>query len=152
MKTTRTLRRGSILLLVLIIVPVLSLAAYSFTHWMCAEASGSVAHLRSTQALWIAHSGVDYIQALLSDPDNLVPGALNLCGDDASEFGKILVAPQFRSTEGYFSIVAPSLQPNTPAIRYGLVNESARIPLHLPAVILQGSTDDQEQRLMRSRI
>ena len=148
MKNSRHPRRGSILLLVLIVVPVLALAAYSFTHWMRAEASGSVAHLRSTQSLWLAHSGVEHVRALLSDPANLEPGALNLFDNDSNEFAKLLVAPDFRSTQGYFSIVAPSLTPNTPEIRYGLVNESAKIPLHLPAVLLQGSIENQQQRLM----
>lgn len=141
-------RRASILLLVLIIVPVLALAAYSFTHWMRAEATGSVAHLRATQSLWLAHSGVEYTRALLSDPANLVPGALNLFDNDSNQFAKIVVAQDFRSAQGFFSIVSPSRTSNTQEIRYGLVNESAKIPLHLPAVILRGSTDDQRLRLM----
>jgi hypothetical protein len=139
-------RQASILLLVLIIVPVLALAAYSLSQWMRAEASGSIAHGRSTQALWLAHSGVEHLQAFLSDPANLSPGAVDL-SNDPSLFSRILVAPEYRSTQGFFSVIGRPLVPQTTDIRYGLVNESAKIPLHRRRVLFQGNPAEQRERL-----
>lgn len=147
MKRFAPTRRGSILLLVLVMVPALALAAYSFTHWMRAEARGSVAALSATQAQWLAHSGIEYVQAVLSDPARTEPGAEDL-ENNLQLFSRIVVAPQFRSQQGFFSIVAPSLVPQSSEIRYGLMNESAKIPLHRRRYLLQGKIEEQRERLL----
>lgn len=140
------LRQGSILLLVLIIIPVLALGAYSYTHWMRSEARGAMAHLQMSQSLWLAHSGIEQTQALLSDPANTEPGAIEL-ENNPSLFSKVVVTPEFRSSQGMFSLVAPPLEANSSNIRYGLTNESAKIPLHRRSILFQGSEDQQRERL-----
>ncbi|MBY0585716.1 general secretion pathway protein GspK [bacterium] len=139
-------RRGSILLLVLIIIPVLSLGAYSFTHWMRSEARGAMTHLQTTQSLWLAHSGVEQAQALLSDANTIEPGAVDL-EDNPSLFSRILVAPEFRSMQGMFSLIGPPREVDSSNIRYGLTNESAKIPLHRKSLLFSGKEDDQRLRL-----
>lgn len=141
-------RRGSILLLVLFIIPVLALGAYSFTHWMRAEAEGAVTHLELTQARWLAHSGIERVQALLSDPALLEPGAVDLV-NSPEEFARVVVTSTFRNKQGAFSIVAPPLVPTSRDIRYGLENESAKIPLHRRQMLLRGDPDEQRERLMQ---
>jgi hypothetical protein len=146
-RSPTTRRTGSILLLVLIVIPVLSLGAYSFTHWMRSEARGAMSHLQTTQALWLAHSGVEHAQAMLSDPSVTEPGAVEL-ENNPSLFSRILVTPDFRSSQGMFSLIAPPLEANSSTIRYGLTNESAKIPLHRRSVLFRGSEDEQRDRLL----
>ena len=139
-------RRGSILLLVLIIIPVLTLGAYSFTHWMRSEARGAMTHLQSTQALWLAHSGIEQAQALLSDPATVEPGSMDL-ENNPGQFSRVVVVADFRSTQGMFSLIGPPREAGSFDIRYGLTNESAKIPLHRKSILFQGKEEEQRDRL-----
>ena len=148
MKRTVARRRASALLLVLIVVPILTLGAYSFTHWMEAEGRGAAAHIEMTQARWLVHSGIEYVRALLSNPAVFEPGAIDLW-DNPSAFARVRVVENFRGREGAFSIVAPILESRSREIRYGLENESGKIPLHRRRMLLEGDQEDQRERLMQ---
>src|SRR5262245_46585846 len=62
-------RRGVVILAVLIVVMLLSLAAYQYSELMMAEYKATVSYTRSIQARAAAESGVNYAAMLLSDPN-----------------------------------------------------------------------------------
>src|SRR5256885_6832338 len=106
---TRCARRGSALILTLIVVAMLTLGAAAFFQRMFAEHQAERAHGQQLQAVNLAESGVEYIKVLLNkDPTEI----LNQGGLYANPnlFQSILVnddsIPAFR---GRFTIVAPDL-------------------------------------------
>ncbi|MFO0944694.1 MAG: type II secretion system protein GspK [Planctomycetota bacterium] len=128
-RTTRT-RRGAVLLLVLVMVPILALGAYAFTHWMRAEARGASVQAKRMQARWLADSGIEWTRALLADPANLLPGGVDLENNTAQFAGQPVYQENNQQTSGRFSLVAPLEDGTDRAIRFGIVHESAKIPLH----------------------
>ena len=59
-------RRGVVLLAVLLIVVVLSLAAYQYGEWMTSEYQAADAYTRTAQAHALAESGVHYVAAMIA--------------------------------------------------------------------------------------
>src|SRR5579885_1365908 len=64
-------RRGVVLLSVLVVLVLLSLAAYQYSELMVAESRAADSYSRSAQAHGFAESGVWYAAALLSNPDEV---------------------------------------------------------------------------------
>ena len=64
-------RPGVVLISVLIVVALLSLAAYHFSERMMAEYQAMDSYTRTAQAKSLADSGIHYTAALLSDPDSV---------------------------------------------------------------------------------
>jgi type II secretory pathway component PulK len=62
-------RQGVVLLAVLVVVAVLTLAAYQYSDMMLSEYKASDAYTRSTQARAAAESGIHYAAAILSSSD-----------------------------------------------------------------------------------
>src|SRR6516162_2601427 len=62
-------RNGTVLLTVLVVLVVLTLAAYQFSEMMLAEYKAADSARRQAQARALADSGVWYAAALLSSPD-----------------------------------------------------------------------------------
>ena len=123
-------RRGAVLLLVLVVVPVLALGCYGFTHWMRAEARASSVTVQQIQACWLAESGIELVRALLADPETLVPGTLNL-DDNPSELGAQIIFEGINGRAGMVSLVVSNTEGTDSQIQFGLVSESAKIPLHV---------------------
>ena len=72
-KTTRSPRRGSMLVLTLIVIALLTLGAMAFFERMFAENRASRAHGRQLQSRHLAESGIEYVKALLmQDPKILL--------------------------------------------------------------------------------
>src|SRR5205823_12116671 len=65
----RNARRGLVLVLVLIVIAMLSLGAYSFTNLMLAHHEAAVMTGRQTQARSLVDSGVTAVQLFLSQPE-----------------------------------------------------------------------------------
>src|SRR4051812_34286148 len=65
-RTPATSRRGFVLLAVLVVIVLLSLAAYRYNDLMTAEARATASVARSVQARSFADSGVAYTMALLA--------------------------------------------------------------------------------------
>ena len=64
-------RKGLVLVAVLVVLVLLTLAAYQFAELMSAEYRAAESHTRSLQARTCAESGIHYAAALLADPQNL---------------------------------------------------------------------------------
>src|SRR5262245_4462230 len=65
--STRDPRRGVALIAVLVVVAILALAAYRFSHLMQAWSLAAYSHTRSVQSLAGAQSGINYVAALLAN-------------------------------------------------------------------------------------
>ncbi len=120
------------MLLALIVIVLLTLGAVTFFERMFVEHQASRAHLRQTQARYLAESGIEFIRTLtMQDPQILIQSGgvysnpalfrSNLVIDDelAAFRGRFVVISPATSGAGYYS-----------GIRYGLENESARLNLN----------------------
>jgi hypothetical protein len=125
-------RRAVVLLVVLVVVAALSLAAYQYSDLMLTEYHSADTTVRTTQARAFAESGVQYVAALLSNPDNLTTVLQGNPYDNPAAFQNVLIqpsdAPRF---QGRFSAVAPPYATTgaagTSTFYYGVVDESSRI-------------------------
>jgi hypothetical protein len=121
----RRRRRGAVLLLVLVVIPVLAFGAYSFTHFMRAESRSSQVDRRQAQARWLADSGLHLALAILTDPASFDPNEIDLF-DAPGIFAEQVVSTERDGSRGLVSVVAPY----DDGSRFGLLSESAKIPLH----------------------
>jgi len=138
---TETTRHGSILLAVLVVIALLSLGAYTFTEVMVSEAEGTAMFARRVQARYLADSGVDLVCAVLASGTSDVD-----LYDNPELFQNQLVVDSERLRgQGYFSVVAPVVSDTSGrSIRFGLVDESAK--LNLNTLLSNESSDPEEVR------
>ncbi|MFO0967073.1 MAG: type II secretion system protein GspK [Gemmataceae bacterium] len=123
-------RRGVVLLAVLVVLVLLSLAAWQYSDLMVAETQASDNYHKSARVKAIADSGVHYAAALLSNPDNLQ----NVLGgnpfDNQGAFSHIPVPGDDGKPMGFFTLVAPANdidENNSAAYRNGVMDETAKI-------------------------
>ena len=133
-------RSGAVLLLVLVLVPVLALGGYAFTHWMRAEARASVVALRQVKARWLADSGIDLALAYLSDPQNFEPGEIDW-EDDSQRFAAQLIYEDANGLRGLVSLIVSAEDGS--GVTYGMENQSAKIPLHNSQLVVKWKEDNQ---------
>src|SRR5262245_55697946 len=119
--TDRDQRQGVVLLAVLVVVVLLTLAAFQFSELMMSEfrAANSVAN--AAQARAFAESGVNYTAMLLSDPTAFNDMLGGNPYDNEAAFRDILVGGKRQGARaGYFSVVAPlGLDDTGSGFRYG---------------------------------
>lgn len=125
-------RHGVVLLAVLIVVVVMTLAAYQYSEWVMAEFKAADSYTRTAQARAMALSGIHYAAATLSNTDSYANLLGNNPFDNPQVFQNIIVqqseTPRF---QGRFSLVAP-LDADAPttgaqAFRYGVIDETGKI-------------------------
>ena len=122
-------RRGSILVIVLVVVALLSLGAYTFSEMMMIEAQATGMYGRQVQTRAMADSGVELVSALLGD--SLDPRDIGLYHDPDQFRAVTVIDGGNPALSGRFSVVAPiEADPNYRQIRFGLIDESARINLN----------------------
>ena len=142
-------RTGSALIVVLVLIVLLSLAAYTFSETMIVENQASEFASRQAQARAYAESGVEYAAAVLGS----LPAegtVLNLY-HEPSQFAAVLVqdagAPQ---TRGRFTFVAPvETDSASQRVRAGLVDESGKLNLN---AVLSYELEEEEVRGMFASI
>lgn len=135
-------RSGSVLLLTLIVVAMLTFGAMAFFERMFAEHRASRAHGRQIEARLLADSGVEYLKyVLLQDPTVLYESGGTFNNSDVMR-GVLVVDDEQAAFRGRFTVLAPGLSDYGyyHGIRYGLENESSR--LNLNTVLL---ADDYEE-------
>lgn len=128
-------RPAVVLLAVLIVVVVMTLAAYQYSEWVTAEYKAADAFSRTAQARSLALSGVNFAAAALSNPETYSSTLGNNPFDNSQVFQSVLVqeheVPRF---QGRFSLVSP-LDPDTStsssqAFRYGVTDECGKININ----------------------
>ncbi len=135
-------RRGSVLLIVLVVVAMLSLGAYTFSELMVAEVDATAMYGRGVQARALADSGVELAAAMLGDRSEITEE--NFYHDPEMFQGMLLTDATAARGRGRFSIVAPLENDSTAeGVRFGLMDESAKLN---PAALLKLNLDDEEAR------
>ncbi|MGD9857249.1 MAG: general secretion pathway protein GspK [Planctomycetaceae bacterium] len=140
-------RRGTVLIVVLVVIVLLSLAAYTFSELMIAEVEATERFGRAAAARAFADSGVELAAAWLGAPD--VENPENLY-HNPSLFGGVLVLDnEVDRGRGRISLVAPvEADPQSRGLRYGLIDESARInPNAIPGFQLD---EDRAREILMS--
>ena len=128
-------RRGIVLFMVLMILVVLTLAAYRYSELMEGEFRVADSIARSLEAQALADSGIQYTAALLSNAGTFSSVLNSAPWDNPAAFQGILVQPndhpKFR---GRFSIVSPPGPDEAPsgstAFHYGVTDEGGKINLN----------------------
>lgn len=138
-------RRGSVLLLVLVVVVMLTLAAYNFSELMLTEMEAAAVHADDVQARLLTDSAAEYVAVLLANRTSLQEE--NLQHNPELFQGVEVVPAEVSGRRGRFSIIAPVEQdPQARGIRYGLIDESAK--LNLNALQKLQLDEDQSRNLL----
>jgi hypothetical protein len=138
-------RTGSALIIVLIVVVLLSLGAYTFLDSMLLERRAADFSARTAQSRALADSGVEYAAAMLGNPTDIE--SENLYHNPESFAGVTLLEATTATDRGRFTIIAP-LENDTSGkgIRYGLIDESSKLSINtISALELE---EDQEHLML----
>lgn len=144
-------RRGVVLLAVLVVVVLLSLAAYQFSELMMAEYKATDSYVRSAQAKAYADSGVHYLAAALSNPSTLAGTLNNNPYNNPGAFQGVIVDPNAKTRmRGKFTILT-LLDPDDPnfgiqGFRPGVSDESGKINLN--AILQWGGNGQQAHDIL----
>ena len=130
--------------MVLVVVTLLSLAAYTFSELMVVESRASRQFARDAQARELANSAIDYVAAQIGAPEVDEGDRPNYYHNPALFAGISVVTSDFAEGQGWFSVIAPS-EADSASIRFGLTNESARLNLN---TLLAYDLDEETQRMM----
>lgn len=126
-------RRGSVLIIVLVTVVILSLSAYTFTALMRTEEEAARLMTRRVQSKYLVESGVDFVRLFLSQTDEAIRERGGLW--DNPVFSNVLVAadPNRPNQVGRFTVITSNLNEEGIAdgFRYGLTDESAKLNLNV---------------------
>ncbi len=137
------------LVIVLVVIAVLSLAAYSFTELMLTENQAAHVVGRQAQTRALVLSAADMLRVYLSQTPDAITQAGG-CYDNPSTFQSVLVmddgTPRGR---GRFTVIAPKIENgNVTGVRYGLENESAKLNLNALVQMDKENPGIGEQLLM----
>jgi len=139
-------RRGVVLLAVLIVIVVLSLAAYKYNDWMASEYRAADSAVRASQARAFAMSGVHFTAALLAS------NADDLYWDNTDSFQNVAVpSSDQKARAGRFSVLAlqpPAGSQSDQSYRFGIIDESSKINLNALLLLDKGKGDVGKQILM----
>lgn len=140
-------RGGSTLLVVLVVVVMLSLGAYTFSELMIVEMEATNVYGRSIQSRELALSGIELAAAYVGDRSE-IDGWNSYHNPD--QFQNINLLPgEVARASGYFSVVAPVISDSqTSAIRFGLMNESGKLNLNILASEEEEVEGDAVERMM----
>ena len=125
-------RAGSTLLVVLVVVVMLSLGAYTFSELMIVEIEATNSYGRAIQSRELALSGIELAAAYIGDRSD-VDGWNSY--HNPNQFQNInLIPSDVPRVSGYFSVVAPVISDaQSKTIRFGLSNESGKLNLNILA-------------------
>jgi DNA uptake protein ComE-like DNA-binding protein len=131
------LRRGLVLLLVLIVIAMLSLGAYSFTSLMLAHREAAIITGRQAQSRALVDSGVTAVQLFLAQPEANRIEAGGMFDNPASFSGVAVLPDDDPLARGCFSVISPGMDAdgNIIGVRYGLEDESTRLNLSVLLIL-----------------
>lgn len=134
------LRWGSVLLVVVVVIAILVMAAYNFTEIMTTELEAATMYTAEVQARASADSGVEFVATILGNRKGAV--AENLIHNPQYFMGQVVATSPRPRANSRFTIIAPvEHDTRNNAIRYGLMDESAKLNInYLPNMGL--SNDD----------
>ena len=123
-------RRGSMLVVVLVVIALLTLGAYTFSETMISESQATGVFGREVQARASADSGIELAASVLGTPP--VDAVYENVHHDPQHFGGITIreadTPRGRAR---FSLVVPNESDVTGStVRMGLIDESSKLNLN----------------------
>ena len=136
---SRASRRGSVLVIVLVVVALLALGAYTFAEFMSIEQMATTTYGREVQARAAADSGIELAAALLARRYEASPQSYQ---SSPQTFEGVLVQNS-NSARGRarFSIVSSAeWDTSGRSLRFGLTDESAKLNLNTLAKMLSQGT------------
>lgn len=139
------LRAGTALIVVLIVIVMLSLGAYTFSETMITEAKASNLYGQDAQARMLAESAIELSAAILGSADNVTLATLY---HSPENFGGIELASGNPSLTGRYSLVAPVENDTSGQIRFGMIDESGK--WNLNALLSMGLSDDEVLNVLLS--
>lgn len=135
-------RRGTVLILVLVVVAMLTLGAYTFSEIMVTEAEATAMYGRQAESRSFAGSGIEHAAAVLGYPES--DDDINVFHNPGRFQGVLLRDSENARGRGMFGIVAPlEADSSSLGIRFGLSDESGRININQ---LLQFGLEDAETR------
>ncbi len=137
-------RRGSVLILVMVVIAMLTLGAYSFSEIMISESEATAMYGRQAESRAFADSGVELAAAVIAAPETEEDASLY---HNPNRFrGVLLRESENARGRGYFSVIAPvETDPAGTAVRNGLIDESGRLNLNR---LLSFELDETQTREM----
>ncbi len=132
LRTAAPRRGGFVIVAVLLVIAVLTLAAYQYSTLMDAEFMAAERIRKAGEARVLADSGVHYACALLADPDAFT-GKLNSNPFDNPAVFQSVVVKEADSprAQGRFSLMAPDYanvsQTGSIPTRFGVVDEAGKL-------------------------
>lgn len=140
-------RRGSVLLLVLVVVAMLTLGTATYLELMQNERKAVRHHGRGVQAGRLAESGVEYVKTLLALTPAEIQTAGGLASNPATMQAVIVDDEGDEFDRGRFTILSPAQVDGMYAgVRYGLENESAK--LNVNTLLAPGAEEQAAARLL----
>src|SRR6516162_11317000 len=135
----RALRTGSVLLIVLVVVALLALGAYTFSEFMIVESRASATFGREVQARALADSGVEMAAALLAKRYEEHPDSYY---SNPQWFRNVLVRDAATASgRGRFCVVtADESDTSGRTVRYGLYDESSKLNINTLANWINAGT------------
>ncbi len=119
------------LIVVLVVIAMLALAAYSFADLMFSQRKGALVHGRLVQARTMADSGLEAAKAFLIRPAETQQQDGGHYDNPPLFQGVLVVDGDLDQRRGRFSIVAPRVEDGQLAgVRFGLEDESTRLNLN----------------------
>jgi DNA uptake protein ComE-like DNA-binding protein len=126
------MRQGSVLLLVLVVLAMLTLGTATYLELMQNEQRAVRHHGRGVQAVRLAESGVEYVKTLLAATPAEISQTGGLTSNPAAMQAAIVDDPGDEFDRGRFTIVAPAQIDGLYAgVRFGLENESGKLNLNV---------------------
>ncbi len=122
---------GSVLLLVLVVIAVITLGTFSYSVLMQNEYRAARFAGQRQQAFALAESGVAYLQAVLALDDDQIEEQGGLTDNPDLMQGLLVIEDSSPDYRGRFTVLAPKMdQGQWIGSEYGLENESAKLNLN----------------------
>jgi len=135
----RSMRRGSILLLVLVAIMIMSLATGSYLVLMHNEHVATRFSGHYQQARLLTESGIQYLRIFLSQSNSTISLQGGLYDNPSKMQGVLVADDALADFRGRFTVLSPDVaQGYYSSFRYGMENESAKLNLNT----LVTETDD----------
>ena len=132
------------LILVLVVIAMLTLGAYSFSEIMISESEATAMYGRQAETRAFAESGIELAAAVIAAPET--DADVSLYHNPERFRGVMLRESENARGRGYFSLVAPvETDPAGSLLRNGLIDESGRLNLNR---LLNFELDETQTREM----
>ncbi len=128
----KDLRRGMVLILVLVVISLLTLAALAFSELMLAEREGAMLAARQSQAKALADSAIEMSRLFLSMEEEEQVDAGSWYDNPDRFRARLVIDDTDARTRARFTVVAPAISDEglRSGIRFGLEDESTRLNLN----------------------